>query len=330
MNTAEERQKLHSSDLRSSGTRKDPITLDPRPITTFETSRTLPHGAHDHRSFRTIAPNIPATFIDKSQPTDEQHRFAIQPDTSSNQSQPHSDNLPSRPLPVIFTDSENVMYNMPLAQLNSLISAFDTIARICIKTPKHSNVPGASEFFPIRVIMCSGLETFYNWYSQISSDSSHSRLYFELIDVTFMKERGGVISENQPDSLRLLKQYIWDALWAEVRIRGTLEFFFTITIEPYLPVSNNVSPHDGSPANPIPYSSANLAAPVRHAMTLPDQAPILKYSNPWAQPSPLPRTFAEKITLRMVRGIIIYCSLALRYTDSYLDCRVDKCKALRG
>jgi hypothetical protein len=311
MNTAEERQKLHCSMLRSSATRKDPITLDPRPITTVETSpRTPPHVAHGHRSFGIITPDTPATFtpVDESQPTDLRHRFAqdIQRHisyVSSNQNQPRSDNLPYRPPPVVFTDSENVIYNLPLAQLNSLTSAFDRIARIFIKSPKHSNVLGASEFFPIRAIMCSGLETFYNWYSQTSSDFSHSRLYFDLIDVTFQKERGFVISENQPDSLRLLKQYIWDTFWAESRIRGALEFF-TVTVEPYLPVSNNVSPHeDRSPANRISYPTANLAPPVRREMTVPDQSPGPKCPNSWAPASPLPRTFAEKITLRMVGGI---------------------------
>ena len=88
---------------------------------------------------------------------------------------------PYRHPPVTFTDSELLQYNLPLAQLNHLTSTFDRVARVSIKSLKQVDARGASEAFPISVIMSCGLAMFYNWYSQTSSDSRHRPFYFDLI-----------------------------------------------------------------------------------------------------------------------------------------------------
>jgi hypothetical protein len=169
--------------------------------------------------------------------------------------------------PVTFTDSERVESDLPPGVLESLTMPFDRIARISIMpwpTRGHQDGPAQFRFFSIRAIMCCKLEVFYRWYSQLSSNPNYLLLRFELIDLTHQKERGFIISENQPESFRMLKQYIWDTFWIESRLRGAL-VSFTITVEPYLPGSTTHFHNEGHGPPPISPPAASQAQPVRSA-----------------------------------------------------------------
>lgn len=205
---------------------------------------------------------------------------------------------PYRPPPVSFTGSNHMNSELPPAQLKCLTSTFDKIARISIETPKSPDKRASLRFFPIRAIMSCELRLFFKWYSHTSSSDGQCLLRFELVDVTCQSEKGFIISENQPDSFRLLKQYIWDMFWTESHIRGPLEVF-TVTIEPYLPLLNNISrPEDSIPS---PDSATNQSSPRAHANEAkhPSQPPVSNFPTVVAQSLPPPRTSAEKMTLRM-------------------------------
>jgi hypothetical protein len=229
---------------------------------------------------------------------------------------------PYHPPPVRFTDSEHVDSNLPPAQLKSLTSTFDRIARISIQAPKCPGTPGLLTFFPIRSIMLCELELFYEWYSHTSLSHGQRLLRFELVDVTCQSEKEFIISENQPDSFRLLKQYIWDMFWVESHIRGPLEFF-TVAIEPYLPILSTIScAGDSGPAIPSSSSTSNQSLPgtqTDDTRSLP-QLPYSKSSNPMTQCSTPLRTSAEKMTLRMVSIRAIDDPSSLYLTDFNLVC----------
>ena len=178
--------------------------------------------------------------------------------------------------------------------------AFDRVARISIK-PAIPDVSGQPRFFPIRSIMCCGLEVFYKWHSQVSSSHGQRLLRFELTDLTCQNERGFIISENQLDAFRLLKQYIWDMFWCESNIRGALQFF-TVAVEPYLPGSNSTSHDDGrSSTIPISRTTTKTARPVGSTSNTEPPTPLPDNKLPTILSGPyMPRTSAEKITLQMV------------------------------
>ena len=208
---------------------------------------------------------------------------------------------------------------LPPAQLMCLTSTFDKIARISIGTPKYPDKRGSLRFFPIRAIMSCELRVFFKWYSHMSSSDGQCLLRFELVDVTCQSEKGFIISENQPDSFRLLKQYIWDMFWMESHIRGPLEVF-TVTIEPYLPLLNNISrPEDSIPS---PDSATNQSLPRAYANEAkhPSQPPVSNFPIVVAQSLPPPRTSAEKMTLRMVRLCTINRLLVFSFADFILAC----------
>jgi hypothetical protein len=213
---------------------------------------------------------------------------------------------PYHPPAVRFTDSRHVDSNLPPAQLKSLTSTFDRIARISIQGPKCPGTPGLLTFFPIRSIMWCELALFYEWYSHTSLTHGQRLLRFELVDVTCQSEKGFIISEHQPDSFRLLKQYIWDMFWAESHIRGPLEFF-TVSIEPYLPILSTIScAGDSRPAIPSSSPTSNQSSPgiqIDDTRSLP-QLLDSKSSNPITQCSTPLRTSAEKMTLRMVSYVL--------------------------
>ena len=231
----------------------------------------------------------------------------------------HPIEKPYRPPPVSFTDSSYMNSELPPAQLKCLTSTFDKIARISIGTPKYPDKRGSLRFFPIRAIMSCELRVFFKWYSHMSSSDGQCLLRFELVDVTCQSEKGFIISENQPDSFRLLKQYIWDMFWMESHIRGPLEVF-TVTIEPYLPLLNNISrPEDSIPS---PDSATNQSLPRAYANEAkhPSQPPVSNFPIVVAQSLPPPRTSAEKMTLRMVRLCTINRLLVFSFADFILAC----------
>lgn len=222
------------------------------------------------------------------------------------------------PTPVTFTDDGRAKSHLPPNVLKSLRREFDKVARISVTSPKAPQESSPLRFFPLRVIMRCDLGMFFRWYSQISSSHNHRLLPFELDDVTCQNERGFIISEYQPDSFRLLKQYIWDMFWIESRIRGSLKAF-TVTVEPYLPVSNSFSQQeDRSPYTPISPPTTNQSPPVgrTNETTAPSQLPEAKLSNTSAQAPPLLRSSAEKITLRMVS----LCTVRYFLASTLLDC----------
>jgi hypothetical protein len=188
-----------------------------------------------------------------------------------------------------------------------LMIPFETIARISINPSIPLDGPPEPRFYHIRTIMLSGLEKFFKWYSQISSSQGQPLLRFELVDLTCKSEKGFIISEYDPNSFRLLKQYIWDSFWSESRTRGRLQVF-TIRIEPYQLGFNAVSHRkDPSPATPTSLPSATPARQVQNAgQTKPSNETSHRSEQPTntllasTSTSISPRTSADKVALRMV------------------------------
>ena len=172
------------------------------------------------------------------------------------------------PPPVTYTDSERVQTDLPPEVLESHMRTFNMTARVSITPRPVGKCPDVStqpEFFAIRAIMCYPVRAFYEWYSQDSSSRNSLLLRFELSDLTCQNENGFIISEDQPDSFGLLKQYIWDMFWTESHLRGALEFF-TITVEPYLPSLNYLPQHENqNPLTPISPPTTSQTRPVRSA-----------------------------------------------------------------
>ena len=172
------------------------------------------------------------------------------------------------PPPVTYSDSERVQTDLPPEVLESHMRTFNMTARVSITPGPVGNCPDVStqpKFFAIRAIMCCPVRAFYEWYSQVSSSRNGLLLRFELSDLTCQNENGFIISEDQPDSFGLLKQYIWDMFWTESHLRGALEVF-TITVEPYLPSLNYLPHHENqTPRTPISPPTTSQTRPVRSA-----------------------------------------------------------------
>lgn len=234
------------------------------------------------------------------------------PNISCSETLSHSTQTFFRHPPVVFTDNDDVNCDLTPTQLKALTTPFDRIARICIKTPKSQDTLDAPKYFPIGAIMWCELKTFYKWYSKTSSNYNNRLLRFELINVTCQSARSFIISEDECESFRLLKQYIWDMFWMESKARGPLKLF-TVTIVPYLPVLNQTSHHeDRNLATSVSPSIANEIQHVGPAIAAepPSELPDLNSPDSSAQISPIPRrTSAKKLALRLVSISALYQSL---------------------
>jgi hypothetical protein len=211
-----------------------------------------------------------------------------------------------QPPPVTFTADDRTESHLPAAQVKSLMAIFNKIARVSIRTSVLLKDPtGPTRFFPIGAIMWQKLSTFCKWYSQASSIPDHCLFTFELLNVTLRKEKGFIISENQPDAYRLLKQYIWDMFFTELHFRGTLDAF-TVSIEPSLPLPNITPLHQeqsqvSSSADSNPVLATNQALPPGHPNVLSNRCQPLgtKLPNSSGLIAPDQRTPIEKIALRL-------------------------------
>lgn len=143
------------------------------------------------------------------------------------------------PPSLIFSVNGRQRSRLPPQLLRPFMDKFNKSARLSVQTSNFPNPSSSPRLFSIYAIMKPTLQGLFSWYSQISSRVCHS-LSFELMDVTCQDKKTFIVSNDQPDSFRLLKQHMWDLFWAELSNRGDLNTF-TIAIEPWMLAPSVVS-----------------------------------------------------------------------------------------